>query len=379
MPEASPVKWQLAHTTWFFETFILAELGLPAFHPAFSALFNSYYQSVGSPHARHLRGLLTRPSLAEVLRYRQHVDDQLLRALPELGPALLARVLLGCHHEQQHQELILTDLQHLLAHNPLRPAYRTSTHLSPGPGDPVPQDLSPRPGDPAWHSHPGGIIEVGHAGRGFAFDNEGPRHRVLLRPFELATRPVRNAEYLAFIRDGGYTRPDLWLSDGWDAVQRLGWRAPLYWSEDLRTRFSLHGEQPIDPEAPVCHVSYYEADAFARWSAARLPLEHEWELVAADAPIAGNFVESGRLTPAPQPRPRLFGDVWVWTASPYTAYPGFAPAAGALGEYNGKFMCNQIVLRGGSCATPQAHIRSSYRNFFPPEARWQFSGIRLAR
>ena len=396
MPEASPVKWHLAHTTWFFETFILTELGLPAFHPGFSALFNSYYQSVGSPHARHLRGLLTRPTLAEVLRYRQHVDDQLLRALPELTPALLARTQLGCHHEQQHQELILTDLQHLLAHNPLRPAYRSDAtnlsqgpaHLSPGPSNlsqgpanlsPGPANLSQGPADAAWHSHPGGIAEVGHAGRGFAFDNEGPRHRVLLRPFALATRPVNNADYLAFIRDDGYRRHDLWLADGWDAVQRLGWRAPLYWSEDLTTRFSLHGEQPIDPEAPVCHVSYYEADAFARWSGARLPLEHEWELIAADAPIAGNFVESGRLAPAPQPRPQLFGDVWVWTASPYTAYPGFAPAAGALGEYNGKFMCNQIVLRGGSCATPQAHIRSSYRNFFPPETRWQFSGIRLAR
>ena len=401
MPDASPVKWQLAHTTWFFETFILAELGLPAFHPGLSQLFNSYYQTVGHPHPRPQRGLLTRPALAEVLRYRQHVDSQLLRALADhrLSPELRARVLLGCHHEQQHQELILTDLKHLLAQNPLRPAYRepppprapdadpddtVRIDMSPGPGRPVLPDMSHKPAtSEAWHAHAGGVVEVGASAAGpaggFAFDNELPRHRVLLRPFELATRLVRNAEWLAFIRDDGYRRPDLWLADGWDAVQRHAWTAPLYWSADHSTRFTLHGERPIDPEAPVCHVSFYEADAFARWSHARLPGEHEWELIAADHPVHGNFVESGQLDPTPQPRPRLFGDVWAWTASPYLGYPDFAPSAGALGEYNGKFMINQMVLRGGSCATPQAHVRASYRNFFPPEARWQFSGLRLAR
>lgn len=398
MPDASPVKWQLAHTTWFFETFILAELGVPPFHPGFAALFNSYYQTVGAPHPRPQRGLLTRPPLAEVLRYRQHVDDHLLRALAggRLSPALRDRVLLGCHHEQQHQELILTDLKHLLASNPLRPAYLAAApspapatddtvriDMSPRTGSHVPRDMSAQPGaahDPErWHRHPGGVVESGHRGPGFGFDNESPRHQVLLRPFTLATRPVRNVDYLAFIRDDGYRRPDLWLADGWDAVQRHGWTAPLYWSDDLTTRFTLHGERPLDPEAPVCHVSFYEADAYARWAGARLPTEHEWEQVAADLPVHGNFVESGHLDPTPQPRPRLFGDVWTWTASPYLAYPGFTPDAGALGEYNGKFMCNQMVLRGGSCATPQNHMRASYRNFFPPEARWQFSGLRLAR
>lgn len=385
MPDASPVKWHLAHTTWFFETFILAELGLPAFHPGFAQLFNSYYQTVGAPHPRPQRGLLTRPDLAEVLRYRQHVDAHILQALADdrLSPDLRARTELGCHHEQQHQELILTDLKHLLACNPLRPAYRdppVPSDMSTGTSQHVPQDMSqtPAPGEP-WHTHPGGVVEVGHAGHAFAFDNEGPRHRVLLRPFALATRPVNNADYLAFIRDDGYRRHDLWLADGWDAVQRHGWSAPAYWSADHRTRFTLHGERPIDLAAPVAHVSFYEADAFARWAGARLPHEHEWETIAADQPIAGNFQDSELHEPAPQPRPHIFGDVWVWTASPYLAYPDFAPAAGALGEYNGKFMCNQMVLRGGSCATPQAHMRPSYRNFFPPEARWQFSGIRLAR
>jgi ergothioneine biosynthesis protein EgtB len=377
MPEASPVKWHLAHTTWFFETFVLAELpGHRPFHHGYAELFNSYYNSVGTPHARPQRGLLTRPVLAEVLAYRDHIDTAIHEALAgdRLSAALLQRLELGLHHEQQHQELILTDVLHLLAHNPLQPAFH-----EPGPGDMLEQPDAPAPDGDLWHAHPGGIVEVGHAGRGFAFDNEGPRHRALLRPFELAARPVRNAEFLAFIRDDGYRRPELWLSDGWDAVQRHAWRAPLYWSADLATRFTLHGPRPIDLDAPVCHVSFYEADAFARWAGARLPTEHEWESVADEQPVTGNFVESDRLEPTPQVTPQLFGDVWVWTASPYVAYPGFAPAAGALGEYNGKFMCNQMVLRGGSCATPGSHIRASYRNFFPPEARWQFSGLRLAR
>jgi ergothioneine biosynthesis protein EgtB len=377
MPEASPTKWHLAHTTWFFETFVLAELPALAHrppHPAYARMFNSYYNAVGPQHARPQRGLLSRPTLDEVVRHRHHVDAAVAAAAADLPPALAARVVLGIHHEQQHQELILTDILHLFAQNPLQPAFR-----------PPPPRLSEATAPPghvpkaSWIEHPGGVVAVGHAGDEFAFDNESPRHRVLLQPFALAARPVTNHEFLEFVADGGYDRPELWLSDGWAAARRGGWTAPLYWSDDRRTRFTLHGPRPIDPAAPVCHVSYYEADAFARWAGARLPSEQEWEAVAADHPRAGNFVESGRLEPAPQAEPALLGDVWVWTASAYAAYPGYRAAEGALGEYNGKFMCNQYVLRGGSCATPRSHIRASYRNFFPPEARWQFSGIRLAR
>jgi ergothioneine biosynthesis protein EgtB len=373
MPDASPVKWHLAHTSWFFETFVLAELpGHRAFDPAYALLFNSYYNSVGAQHARPQRGLLTRPALAEVLRYREHVDRSMQAALTAgLPDALATRAELGLHHEQQHQELILTDLQHLLAHNPLQPAFR-----------PVPEDSSTHAAPtPLWHAHPGGIVEIGHAGRGFAFDNEGPRHRVLLEPFEVSARPVDNAQVLEFIADGGYRRPELWLSDGWDAVRRHAWTAPLYWSEDHRSRFTLHGPRPLLPHAPACHLSFYEADALARWAGARLPTEAEWETVARTLPSAGHLLETEprHLEPLPSQHPHFFGDVWVWTASPYVAYPGFRPSADALGEYNGKFMCNQMVLRGGSCATPRSHIRASYRNFFPPGARWQFSGLRLAR
>ena len=375
MPDASPVKWHLAHTTWFFETFVLAELpGFRAFDPAFAVLFNSYYHGVGAQHPRAQRGLLTRPDLATVLRYREHVDAAVRDALAGGLPApLAARVELGLHHEQQHQELILTDLQHLLACNPLRPA---SHRVEPDLRDMSQTTPANAPAGPRWRAHPGGVVEVG-ARAGFAFDNEGPRHRVLLDAFEVAARLVDNAAYRDFIADGGYRRPELWLSDGWDAVRQHGWTAPLYWDPGHRTRFTLHGPRPIDPAAPVCHVSFYEADAFARWAGARLPGEDEWECIAADQPVAGNFVESGRLEPAADGG--FFGDVWVWTASPYVAYPGYRAPTGALGEYNGKFMCNQMVLRGGSCATPRAHIRASYRNFFPPGARWQFSGIRLAR
>jgi ergothioneine biosynthesis protein EgtB len=382
MPDASPVKWHLAHTSWFFETFVLEATapGYRPLEPAYRVLFNSYYHSVGDQHSRPERGLVTRPGLAEVLAYRRHVDEHCLALLERgrLDAAQLGVVELGLHHEQQHQELILTDLKHLFARNPLYPVYRP--RASEPPRQPAPL---------GWHAVPGGLREIGHAGPGFAFDNEGPRHRVFVHAFQLASRAVTNAEYLAFIEERGYRRPELWLSDGIATVEREGWQAPLYWTrrDGAWWRYTLAGLAPVAPGEPVTHVSAYEADAYARWARARLPTEAEWEVVAADAPPAGNFVESGRLEPAPvtadatrAPRPaQLFGDVWEWTSSAYAPYPGYRPPPGALGEYNGKFMANQLVLRGGSCATPASHIRVSYRNFFPPAARWQWSGIRLAR
>jgi ergothioneine biosynthesis protein EgtB len=380
MPDASPVKWHLAHTSWFFETFVL-ERALPGyrpFHPGFRELFNSYYNAVGEQHPRPRRGLLTRPSLDEVRAYRASVDGHLvawLRTAPEpLDPV----VELGLQHEQQHQELILTDAKHLLAQSPLRPAYRS--------------DLAPAPVGAAppvtWHRYAAGLRAIGAEPPGFHFDNEAPRHREYVGAFELASRPATNAEFRAFVEDGGYERPEGWLADGWDAVRREGWRAPLYWEQrdGAWWEFTLGGVRPLDPDSPVCHVSYYEADAFARWAGARLPSEAEWEIAAAPLPVEGHFADDDRLHPAAAPAaapgggPRqLYGDVWEWTRSAYAAYPDFRPAAGALGEYNGKFMCNQMVLRGGSCATPRGHLRPSYRNFFPPSARWQMSGIRLAR
>ncbi|HUL65868.1 MAG TPA: ergothioneine biosynthesis protein EgtB [Burkholderiaceae bacterium] len=386
MPDASPVKWHLAHTTWFFETFVLERENGPRhrpFHPAFRMLFNSYYNSIGGKHPRAERGLLTRPTLAEVLTYRRHVDAAMsdLLARPErLAPDLRDLVELGMHHEQQHQELILTDIKHLLSRNPLHPAYDPAWPL---------MKIAAR--TPAWVRVAGGIHEIGHSGAGFAFDNEGPRHRVLLNNFEMAAYPVSNGEYLEFMADGGYTRPELWLSLGWDFVQANDVRAPLYWEyADKEWRaFSLHGMVPVDANTPVTHISYFEADAYARWAGARLPTEAEWEvfaLSATDGVDDGNFQESRMLHPVPPRKPRaapqaqqVFGDVWEWTSSSYAPYPGFTPAAGAVGEYNGKFMCNQYVLRGGSCVTPISHIRASYRNFFPPDARWQFSGVRVAR
>jgi ergothioneine biosynthesis protein EgtB len=384
MPDASPVKWHLAHTTWFFETFVLEAAASSAqpfrpFQPAFRVLFNSYYESVGAQHPRERRGLLTRPSLAEVLAYRAHVDAALLGLLASGIPDDLARVVeIGLHHEQQHQELILTDVKHLLASSPLRPAY-ASTHGT------VPA-ASTSAAFLAWHSEPAGLRWIGHEGEGFAFDNEGRRHRVHLEAFELASRPVTSGEFLAFMDDGGYRRPELWMADGFAAVRSAGWDAPLYWErrDGAWWQHSLAGLQPLRPEEPVVHVSWYEADAYASWAGARLPAEAEWECVAAARAVEGNFVESGLLHPAPctaqGPGPhQLFGDVWEWTRSPYVPYPGYRPPAGALGEYNGKFMANQWVLRGGSCATPQGHVRASYRNFFHPQQRWQFSGFRLAR
>jgi ergothioneine biosynthesis protein EgtB len=377
MPDASPVKWHLAHTSWFFETLVLEELpGYAPFHPDFRVLFNSYYQSVGAQHPRPERSVLSRPSLYEVRAYRRHVDAGILRLLDAGAAAsVLAVVELGLHHEEQHQELILTDLKHAFSRNPLRPAYRERRPEPAGPVQPL-----------RWHALDAGLREIGHAGPDFAFDNERPRHRVFIEAFELASRPVTNAEFLAFVRDDGYRRAELWLSDGFATVAARAWQAPLYWEErdGEPWTFTLSGMAPLRPDEPVCHVSHYEADAYARWAGVRLPTEAEWEVAAQGAARDGGFVESGRLHPGPSPAAgdhpaALFGDVWEWTSSAYTPYPGFRPLSGSLAEYNGKFMSNQLVLRGGSCATPRRHIRPSYRNFFPPDARWQWSGIRLAR
>jgi ergothioneine biosynthesis protein EgtB len=378
MPDASPAKWHLAHTTWFFETLVLERVaGYGSFHPRFRVLFNSYYNSVGEQHPRDRRGMLSRPGLEEVRAYRSHVDRGVL-ALLERGDAaaeLASIVELGLHHEQQHQELLLTDALHMLAQNPLRPAY--SEKLDPAPVS--------DPGPLRWRAFEAGLRWIGHAGAEFAFDNERPRHRVFVDAFELASRPVTNGEYLAFMRDAGYARPELWLSDGWAALCRQGWRAPLYWEERDGgfSTLTAGGMRRVRPDEPVCHVSYFEADAFARWAGARLPTEAEWECAAGDRPVVGNFAETGLLHPAPTPPGEapgaLFGDVWEWTSSAYAPYPGFRPLAGALAEYNGKFMSGQMVLRGGSCVTPGSHVRASYRNFFHPDARWQFSGVRLAR
>jgi ergothioneine biosynthesis protein EgtB len=377
MPDASPTKWHLAHTSWFFEQFLLKPL-LPsyrAFHPDFEYLFNSYYQTVGRMHARPQRGLLTRPTVEEVRSYREHVDEhmqKLFRARSE-DDKLLSVATLGVNHEQQHQELMLTDVKHLFSRNPLLPAYR------PGGADESNDGAAPL----HFIAFDGGIREIGASGKHFCFDNELPRHRTLVEPYALADRLVTNGEYLEFIRDGGYRRPEFWLSDGWSTVVREGWTRPIYWAESLDGEFTLHGLQLLRTAAPVCHVSFYEADAFARWAGARLPSEAEWELAAESLPVIGNLLNTGALHPVAagvQPgMKQMFGDVWEWTASPYSAYPGYQPPPGALGEYNGKFMCNQLVLRGGSCATPADHIRASYRNFFYADARWQFMGVRLAR
>ncbi len=371
MADASPVKWHLAHTSWFFSTF----LPLQGEAPDWAPLFNSYYETVGQPYPRPRRGLLTRPGLAEILAWRHAVSTAVAalieRGLDDRGTALLE---LGIAHEEQHQELILTDLLHLFACNPLAPVYR-----------PLPPAES-RPAPPlSWFEYEGGLAQIGHAGPGFAFDNEEPRHLVHLAPWRLGSRLVTNGEYLDFIGDGGYRRPELWLSDGWATVRNEAWQAPLYWrwQDGLPLAMTLGGLRAVDPAAPVAHVSYYEADAYARWAGKRLPAEAEWERAAAALPAIGNDQGSGALRPLPaEPAAghpaQLFGDLWEWTASPYSAYPGYRPSAGALGEYNGKFMVNQMVLRGGSCASPPGHLRASYRNFFPPAARWQFSGIRLA-
>jgi len=377
MADASPAKWHLAHTTWFFETFILSGTdGYRVFDPAYRLLFNSYYKALGSHPLRQNRNLFSRPSFSNVLSFHTHVNEGVQRLLqhdPE--PRLLRLIELGTHHEQQHQELILTDILHAFCSQPLQPAY--APHCT---------ERSSAAAPLCWIEHAGGAVEIGAVEDGFSFDNEHPRHAVLLRPHKLASRLTTNAEYVEFINDNGYRRPELWLSDGWDIVCREAWHAPLYWQkeDDQWREFSLHGWTRLNPAAPVSHVSYFEADAFARWSGVRLPLESEWESAAAGREITGNLLDGGELTAlaatsgTAKREKQLFGDLWEWTASAYLAYPGFRPAAGAIGEYNGKFMCNQFVLRGGSCATPASHIRASYRNFFPPHARWPFTGIRLA-
>jgi len=368
MPDASPAKWHLAHTTWFFETFLLKPVESPfvPHDPAWPFLFNSYYDAEGARHPRPERGLLTRPTLAEIFHYRRAVDERIERLLARTPNHEILRVFeLGIHHEEQHQELLLTDLQHLFSRNTLGPVYR-----------PARAAASP-PAAREFREHAGGVHELGHDGAGFAFDNETPHHRVFVEPFAIATALVSNARYLEFIADGGYERPELWLADGWAARARF--RAPLYYRQrdgEWR-RFSLHGELPVEPEAPVSHVSYYEADAYARWAGARLPTEAEWEISARLGGPSGQFFDERELVP--RSNVGFFGSAWVWTSSAYAPYPGFRAAHGALGEYNGKFMCNQLVLRGGSCFTPSGHVRASYRNFFYPDARWQVTGIRLAR
>ncbi len=368
-PDASPAKWHLAHTTWFFETFVLRDHvpGYTAFDERFGYLFNSYYEAEGERHARPKRGMLSRPSLDEVRDWRASVDDALDRALPELPAQVLELIELGINHEQQHQELLLTDILATFAENPLDPTY---SELS------APACFATEP----LIFHPGrnGIVEMGASDRGFAFDNERPRHRVILHPHVIAGRRVTNGEWQDFIADRGYSTPALWLSEGWDWVRRESVAGPLYWHDD-DTEFTLAGRREIDRAAPVAHVSYYEADAFARWGGARLPTEAEWEDFAASAdPSLGNQLDHAGAA-LPHPGGAIFGDVWEWTQSAYLAYPGFKTAPGAVGEYNGKFMCGQFVLKGASCATPRGHSRASYRNFFPPSARWQFTGVRLAK
>ena len=381
MDDVSPPKWHLAHTTWFFENFLLipSHPDYREFHPRYNYLFNSYYEAVGERHPRPERGLLSRPTGEEVYHYRRHVDEFMLdlidRADEQQWLQIEPLLTLGLHHEQQHQELLLTDIKHILGTNPLRPAYDTPRDHPPGSRAPA-----------AWVAYPSGIAEIGFGDSGFRYDNEEPRHRVHLEEYELANTLVTNGEYLKFMEAGGYQQSRCWLSDGWATVQEEKWNAPLYWEriDDRWWVMTLSGLKQLAENEPVSHISYFEADAYARWRDLRLPTEAEWETAAAHRAVEGNLFDSGELHPRPavaggdEPA-QFFGDVWEWTQSPYTAYPGFRPARGAVGEYNGKFMCNQFVLRGGSCATSADHIRVTYRNFFPPQARWQFTGLRLAR
>ncbi len=382
MPDASPVKWHLAHTSWFFETFLLTTnmSSYRAFHPQYNYLFNSYYNALGQRIPRPHRGLLSRPTVEEVYQYRRHVDthmeDFLHRVEESVRQRLAPAFVLGLNHEQQHQELILTDIKHAFGCNPLHPTYRERPLENVASAPPM-----------RWLGYPGRLSSTGHDGDGFAFDNEGPRHETYVGSFSLASRLVTNGEYLAFMGDGGYDRPEFWLADGWDTRRSLAWIAPQYWEPqgDQWRVMTLAGFQELSEAEPVCHISYYEADAFARWAGARLPTEAEWEVAACLCPVGGNMLATDRLHPAPASSTdsvlptQMYGDAWEWTQSPYVPYPGYRPTPGVFAEYNGKFMCNQLVLRGGSCVTPPGHIRPTYRNFFPPTARWQFTGIRLAR
>ncbi|TVP73961.1 MAG: ergothioneine biosynthesis protein EgtB [Gemmatimonadales bacterium] len=416
MEDVSPTKWHLAHTTWFWEVFLLAPHlpGHKPLDPRYHYLFNSYYTQAGERHCRDQRGYISRPTVAEVLAYREHVDEAMERLLApgDLAPDVAWLVELGLNHEQQHQELVVTDLKHVFSVNPLRPAHpllegpaSSGGDVEEGPSGPA--GPSPDPGPLRWRSFPEGLHEIGWGGSGFAYDNEEPRHRRFVQGFELADRLVTNGEFLAFMEDGGYRRPELWMSAGFALVTERAWTEPFYWDERGGEwwMYTLAGMVPVDPAEPVCHLSWFEADAYARWAGARLPREEEWEVAARDVPMEGNLVESGRLHPTPAPTPaaapelepatggpgastddappvplrQLWGDVWEWTSSQYSPYPGFRAAPGAVGEYNGKFMCNQFVLRGGSCATPKSHLRPTYRNFFAPDATWQFTGVRLAR
>jgi len=375
--DASPAKWHLAHTTWFFETFLLSEFlpGYKPFDPDYRWLFNSYYNAVSEQPMKQLRGSFSRPSLEEIVAYRSCVDAAMMHLIKlDLPDESERRIVLGLNHEQQHQELLAYDIKHAFWSNPLRPAYREGGLPEFGPAQPV-----------QWIGRSGGLLETGHTGRGFCFDNEQPRHKVYIQPFELASRLVTCGEYLEFMRDGGYECPELWLSEGWDTMQSQQWRAPLYWfEEDGAWRvFTLRGVVDLSAllSTPVCHISYFEADAFARWAGKRLPTEAEWEVAAQGLRVEGNLLESGLLHPSPASGAclqQIYGDVWEWTASAYLGYPGYAALPGALGEYNGKFMSNKMVLRGGSAVSPASHIRSTYRNFFPPASRWQFCGVRLA-
>ncbi len=380
MPDVSPTKWHLAHSTWFFEALVLAKAdkGYSWWQEQYKYLFNSYYNSIGPHFDRPRRGVLSRPTVEDIFNYREEIDARLVELLNRIDSAspLLPVITLGLHHEMQHQELLLTDIKHVFASNPLRPIY--CEQLSRATTTQLPLN---------WKAYDAGLVRVGYAGSGFAHDNELPNHQVFVPPFSLATRLVTNGEYLSFILDRGYERPELWLSDGWVAKTSQNWTAPLYWQQqgDQWQYMTLGGLRGVDASAPVCHVSFYEADAYARWARFKIPREEAWELAASDLSIEGNFAESGNYHPVPakeQTGPdalcQMFGDLWEWTSSPYVDYPGYQPPSGPLGEYNAKFMCNQMVLRGGSCATPQSHIRPTYRNFFPPDTRWQFSGIRLA-
>ena len=384
MPDVSPTKWHVAHTTWFFETFILKKFvsGYHADVPEYAYLFNSYYNAAGDMHRRDLRGLISRPTVREAQRYRSSIDAHMDNLLSDADENLIDEIepilILGIHHEQQHQELLITDIKHVFAQNPLYPVFREhKTNIA-----------SPKPAPMGFFDFDEATVQIGHDGNGFAYDNEGPRHRALVSAFSLASRPVTNGEYLQFIEDSGYARAEFWLSLGWMTVNEQRWQAPLYWvkRDGAWWNFTLSGFRPVDESEPVTHVSYFEADAYANWAGARLPTEFEWERAASDCPIEGNFVEHEKFHPQAlissekdRRLHQMFGDVWEWTRSAYSPYPGYRAAPGALGEYNGKFMCNQYVLRGGSCATSRTHIRRTYRNFFPPEKRWQFTGIRLAR